>query len=198
MSTRYKTEERRNSILIVSASEQFDAQVGQSISDKGFVLIDKRKTATLARRALMDKNYDIVIINAPLSDEMGYELALDICEDYNTSVLIATPPEIFDSVSDYVSDAGVLVTLKPLQTDQVGIALRYLLAVQNRIHRFEEQVAKTEEKLEEVKLVSRAKILLMEKKHMSEKDAHRLIGKEAMDHGVSRKTVASSIIDSLE
>ena len=53
------------------------------------------------------------------------------------------------------------------------------------------------DKLEEVKLISQAKIILMEKKHISEKEAHRLIGKEAMDHSVSRKMVAKSIIDSL-
>ena len=190
-------EKRVNSILIVSASEQFDTQVKSAMPDGGFIAVDKRRTATLARRAVLDKKYDIVIINAPLTDEMGYDLALDICEEYNTSVIIATPPELFDAISDYVADAGVMVMLKPFQNYMFTTAVKYLIGIQERFARYEEKIAKTEEKLEEVKLVSQAKIILMEKKHISEKEAHRLIGKEAMDHSVSRKMVARSIIDSL-
>ncbi len=190
-------EKRVNSILIVSASEQFDAQVNSAMPDGGFIVVDKRRTATLARRAVLDKKYDVVIINAPLTDEMGYDLALDICEEYNTSVIIATPPELYDAITDYVADAGVMVLLKPFQKYTFTLAVKYLIGIQERFARYEEKIAKTEEKLEEVKLVSQAKIILMEKKHISEKEAHRLIGKEAMDHSVSRKMVAKSIIDSL-
>lgn len=190
-------EKRVNSILIVSASEQFDTQVKSAMPDGGFIAVDKRRTATLARRALLDKKYDIVIINAPLTDEMGYDLALDICEEYNTSVIIATPPELFDAITDYVADAGVMVILKPFQKYTFTLAVKYLIGIQERFAKYEEKIAKTEEKLEEVKLVSQAKIILMERKHISEKEAHRLIGKEAMDHSVSRKMVARSIIDSL-
>ena len=38
---------------------------------------------------------------------------------------------------------------------------------------------------------------MMEKKHITESEAHRLIMKEAMDHSVGKKYVARSIIDSL-
>ena len=192
-----KTEQRRNNILVVSGSEQFDASVHRALPEKGLVFVDRKKTATLARRALMDKRYDLVIISAPLSDEMGYDLAMDIGENYGSSVIICTPPEIYDAVWDYVADQGIMVILKPLDPDNITKGIRFLLATQERMHVFEEKIQKQEEKLEEVKLVSQAKILLMEKKHISEKEAHRLIGKEAMDHGVSRKMVARNIIDSL-
>ena len=192
-----KNEQRRNNILLVSGSEQFDATVHRALPEKGMVFMDRKKTATMARRALMDKRYDLVIINAPLSDEMGYDLALDLCEEYGSSVIIATPPEIYDAVWDYVADQGIMVILKPLDFDNISKGIRFLLATQARMHDFQDKLQKQEEKLEEVKLVSQAKILLMENKHISEKEAHRLIGKEAMDHGVSRKMVAKSIIDSL-
>ena len=71
------------------------------------------------------------------------------------------------------------------------------MATQDRMKQYVEKMQKLEDKIDEVKLVSQAKILLMEQKHVSEKEAHRLIGKEAMDHGVSRKMVARNIIDTL-
>ena len=88
-----------------------------------------------------------------------------------------------------------MVILKPLDPDNISKGIRFLLATQERMHLYVEQVQKLEDKVEEVKLISQAKILLMEQKHISEKEAHRLIGKEAMDHGVSRKMVARTIID---
>ena len=176
-------EQRKNNILVVSGSEQFDNSIHKALPEKGLVFMDRRKTATLARRACLDKRYDLVIINAPLSDEMGYDLAMDLVEQYGTSVIIATPPE--------------MVILKPLESDHITKGIRFLIAIQNRMHHYEDQMAKLEDKMEEVKLVSRAKILLMENKHISEKEAHRLIGKEAMDHGVSKRMVARNIIDSL-
>ena len=190
-------EQRKNNILVVSGSEQFDNAIHKALPEKGLVFMDRRKTATLARRACLDKRYDLVIINAPLSDEMGYDLAMDLVEQYGTSVIIATPPEIYDSIWDYVADSGIMVILKPLESDHITKGIRFLIAIQNRMHHYEDQMAKLEDKMEEVKLVSRAKILLMENKHISEKEAHRLIGKEAMDHGVSKRMVARSIIDSL-
>jgi len=188
-------EHRRNNILLVSGSEQFDAKVHKALPEKGLVFVDKKKTSTLARRALLEKRYDLVIINAPLSDETGYDLAMDIVEEYGSSVIIATPPEIYDAIWDYVADYGIMVILKPLDPDHIMKGIRFLLAIQNRMLTYVEQMQKLEDKMEEVKLVSQAKILLMEQKHISEKEAHRLIGKEAMDHGVSKRMVARNIID---
>ena len=190
-------EQRRNNILLVSGSDQFDAKVHKALPEKGLVFVDKKKTATLARRALLEKRYDLVVINAPLSDEMGYDLAMDIVEEYGSSVIIATPPEIYDSICDYVADYGIMVILKPLDPDNISKGIRFLLATQDRMKQYVEKMQKLEDKIDEVKLVSQAKILLMEQKHVSEKEAHRLIGKEAMDHGVSRKMVARNIIDTL-
>jgi response regulator NasT len=191
-----QNEQRRNNILVVSNSEQFDNTIHKALPEKGLVFVDRKKTATLARRAFLDKRYDLVIINAPLSDEMGYDLAMDLTEEYGTSVIIATPPEIYDAIWDYVADQGIMVILKPLEFDNISKGIRFQLAIQNRMHGYEDKMQKLEDKMEEVKLVSQAKILLMEQKHISEKEAHRLIGKEAMDHGVSRRMVARSIIDS--
>ena len=112
--------QRRNNILVVSGSDQFDAKVHKALPEKSLIFVDKKKTATLARRALLEKHYDLVIINAPLSDEMGYDLAMDVVEEYGSSVIIATPPEIYDSIWDYVADYGIMVILKPLDPDKKG------------------------------------------------------------------------------
>ena len=192
-----KSDDQTNSILVVSSSQSMEQLVRRALFGKNHPVIDYRKTCTLARRALLENKYDIVIIDCPLSEEIGYDFAMDICEEYDASVLIITPPEIYDDVMEYVSDRVILALSKPVSEEFLIRGVRFLSAIQNRMKRYENKIASVEDKMEELKLVNRAKMLLMEKKHITESEAHRLIMKEAMDHSVGKKYVARSIIDSL-
>jgi response regulator NasT len=51
-----------------------------------------------------------------------------------------------------------------------------------------------EEKMKEIRLVNRAKWLIISELHMTEPEAHRYIEKQAMDRCVTRGTVAEEII----
>ena len=51
--------------------------------------------------------------------------------------------------------------------------------------------------MEEIRLVNRAKWLLIEKQNMTELEAHRYIEKQAMDQCVQRKEIALQIIGSI-
>ena len=185
-----------HSILIVSASEQFDAIVKRSL--KGFTTINFVKSGSLARRSVMEKEYDIIVVNSPLPDETGIDLALDTAENSRASILLVVPKEIYEDVLERVTDLGVLVLPKPFPKGRVDKAVRFLAAIQKKSLKLEKKVLSIEEKMEELRLVSRAKILLVEKKHMSEDEAHRYIGKAAMDNGVSRKRIAEKILEDIE
>ena len=191
-----KNDFSRRSILIVSADQQFDAFVKKAAA--GFLTIDLRKSAALARRCILEKDYDIVVINAPLPDETGEELALDIAEGGSSSVLIAVPRDIFEDLSERMIDRGILVLYTPMESGLLMKSVRFLTAVQGNMQKFQKKLDKMEEKMEELRIVSKAKVLLVEKKKMTEEESHRYIGKQAMDRGVSRKRVAEGILDELE
>ncbi|MBE6015229.1 MAG: ANTAR domain-containing protein [Lachnospiraceae bacterium] len=189
-----RKEDIQHSILIVSASEQFDAIVKKSLKD--FITVDSRRSGTPARRCTLEKDYDLVVINAPLQDESGEELAKDAAER-GALVLLVVPSETYSDVVESVTDDGIMVISKPVHRGQIDKSIRYLVATRNRIITLQKKVRSVEEKMEELRVVSRAKILLIEKKHMSEDEAHKFIGKKAMDNGVSRKRIAEAIIDDL-
>ena len=182
-----------HSILIVSDSERFVTIVKNSLV--GFTTIDIRKNASAARRCALERYYNIMVIDSPLSDEMGESLAIDIAEKSHTSVLLVTPQELFDQLTEEVTDYGVLVVPKPFPTGRIDKAIRYLISIQDRYFEMEKKRLSLEEKLEELRLVSKAKILLVEREHMSEDEAHRYIGKQAMNRGVSRRKIAEEILD---
>ena len=190
-----KRDDIYHSILIVSASEQFNTIVKKSLS--GFLTVEVRKSAALARRCILERYYDIVVINAPLPDERGEELAVDVTDACNASVLLVVPQDVYEDSLSSVTDHGVLVVPKPFPRGRIDKAIRFLTAVQNRIHKLEQKTIAAEEKLEEMRLVNKAKFLLVEKKHMTEDEAHRYIGKQAMDSGVSRGRAARRILDEM-
>ena len=175
-----------HSVLIVSASEAFETAVRKSL--RGFASVDSRKHASSARRYLLERYYDLIVINAPLPDESGEQLARDI----------AVPSEVYDDALERVSDYGILVISKPVSIRSLDKALRFLTALQNRIMRIERKLQEAEERMQEIRVIDKAKFLLVEREGLTEDDAHRQIGKLAMNQGISRKLIAERIIESYE
>ena len=69
-----------------------------------------------------------------------------------------------------------------------------LIATQNRWQHFDRENQKLRTKMEEVRIVARAKCILVEYLRMSEQQAHRYIEKQAMDMRTSKKNVAENIL----
>ena len=190
--------DRTNSILIVSGSEQFAALIRKALSGKHFETIEISRSASSARRKFMERQYNFIVINSPLQEEFGHELAMDFAERGISSVLMAVPSEVYDNVLDHVTDYGIMVLAKPLSGSLAEKALRFLAAEQKRFRRLEKRVISAEEKMAELRVVSKAKLLLITSRNMTEEEAHRFIGKQAMDHGVTRRRIAEQILDDLE
>ena len=185
-------EELPHSILLVSASEQFDAIVKRSL--KGFITLDTKKSGASARRGILERYYDLVLINAPLPDEAGEELALFSVENTGAGCLITVPREIYEESCERLIDHGIFVLAKPFQRGSMDKLIRFLSASQSRIHRLEQKILTMEEKAEELKLVSTAKLLLIQKKQLTEDEAHRYIGRLAMQQKRAKRDIAESII----
>lgn len=190
-----KSMDTQHSILIVSSSGQFDAIVNRSLT--GYISKDICKSAAIARRFVLERYYDLVVINAPLPDENGEDLAMDVSENCNASILLVTPQDVADAAMERLSDHGILIVPKPAPGGRIDKAIRFLFSIQDRMHAIERKRQAAEEKIEELRIVSKAKILLVEKKMMTEDEAHRYIGKQAMDRGVSRRRIAERILDDL-
>ena len=190
-----KSMDTQHSILIVSSSGQFDAIVNRSLT--GYITKDICKSAAIARRFVLERYYDLVVINAPLPDENGEDLAMDVSENCNASILLVTPQDVADAAMERLSDHGILIVPKPAPGGRIDKAIRFLFSIQDRMHAIERKRQAAEEKTEELRIVSKAKILLVEKKKMTEDEAHRYIGKQAMDRGVSRRRIAERILDDM-
>ena len=186
--------ERRYSVLLVSSSPKFNESMLALLPESRFYPVAAVSDVSSARRRLLESKYDIVIINAPLPDDFGTRLALCICENSGAGVLLLVKAEHYPDINGRVSPFGVLVLPKPATSQAVSQSLQLLCGTRERLRRMEQKTASIEEKMEEIRIINRAKMLLMEQLKMTEKEAHRFIEKQAMDRCVTRITIAQSIL----
>ena len=186
--------ERRYSVLLVSSSPKFNESMLALLPESRFYPVTAVSDVSSARRRLLESKYDIVIINAPLPDDFGTRLALYICENSGAGVLLLVMAEHYPDINGRVSPFGVLVLPKPASSQTVSQSLQLLCGTRERLRRMEQKTASIEEKMEEIRIINRAKLLLMEQLKMTEKEAHRFIEKQAMDRCVTRITIAQSIL----
>ena len=186
--------ERRYSVLLVSSSPKFNESMLALLPESRFYPAEVVSDVSSARRRLLESKYDIVIINAPLPDDFGTRLALCICENSGAGVLLLVKAEHYPDINGRVSPFGVLVLPKPASSQTVSQSLQLLCGTRERLRRMEQKTASIEEKMEEIRIINRAKLLLMEQLKMTEKEAHRFIEKQAMDRCVTRITIAQSIL----
>lgn len=186
--------ERRYSVLLVSSSPKFNESMLALLPESRFYPAAAVSDVSSARRRLLESKYDIVIINAPLPDDFGTRLALNICDNSGTAVLLFVKAEHYPDINGRVSPFGVLVLPKPASSQTVSQSLQLLCGTRERLRRMEQKTASIEEKMEEIRIINRAKLLLMEQLKMTEKEAHRFIEKQAMDRCVTRITIAQSIL----
>ena len=147
-----------------------------------------------ARRLLIDGSFDLILVNAPLPDAMGVDFAVDACAGSDAGVLLLIKSELYEETYYKVRPSGVITLPKPTNTQTVAQSLRVLCAIRERLRALRQHQATVEEKIEELRLVSRAKWLLIECLHMTEPDAHRYITRQAMEQRTSKKEIAENII----
>jgi len=187
-------QERTYGVLIVSASEQFFAAATALLPVSDYWPVETAKTAAAARRRLLETQFDIVLIQTPLHDEFGTALAADVCRSTGAGALLLVRQELYDDVYAKVMEDGVTVLPVPTTQRMMVQTLRMLCAARERMRRMEEKQATVEEKIEEIRLVNRAKWLLIERLHMSEQEAHHYLEKQAMDLRQPIRTAAENVI----
>ena len=102
--------------------------------------------------------------------------------------------ETYEEITARVTSHGVFTLQKPFTKALAETALSWLISARERLRKTEKKTLSLEEKMEEIRLVNRAKWLLIEQKGMDEPTAHRYIEKQAMDRCITRRAVAEEII----
>jgi AmiR/NasT family two-component response regulator len=186
--------ERIYSVLIVSAAENINTALLTLLPESKYSPIHTVSSISAAKRSFAENAYDFIIINSPLPDDIGTRFAIDVCNSKGTVVLLLIRAELHDEVYDKVAEHGVFTLPKPSPKSAISTALSWMSSARERLRKSEKKTLSIEEKMEEIRIVNRAKWLLISEIKMDESEAHRYIEKQAMDRCISKRDVAETII----
>ena len=179
---------------MVSASEKFNTAAYSLLPSTDYYPVTTAKSVGEARRRMVDSAFDLILVNAPLPDGMGIDFAMEACTESDAGVLLLIRSEMHEETYYKVLPSGVITLPKPTSTQALSQSLRMLCAIRERLRGVRQHQTTVEEKIEELRLVNRAKWLLIECLHMTEPDAHRYITRQAMEERTSKREIAENII----
>lgn len=188
-------QEQTASVMIVSTTDKALGFFQKILPKDQFYPLTWVHSAGEAQRELVNKSVDIVVINAPLKDEMGIEFAIELAQNHGCGVMMMVKNDVYEQVSYKVEEYGVLTLPRPCTAQQAFQTMKLLLATQQRLRALEQKTASLEEKMKEIRLVNRAKGLLMDNLKFTEQEAHRYIEKAAMDNCKKKSEIAQNIIN---
>lgn len=184
-------------VLVAGANDKTFALLQTLLPGSSYDPPLRAGSAGEAKRMALDYAVDIAILNAPMRDEFGTQLALNLARD-NVGVLLLVPGESFDGVRDQVEDEGVMALAKPLTRQTLEMGLHMITALRGKLLQMDRRNRALQEKMTDIRTINRAKWLLIEQLRMTENEAHYYIERQAMDTRLSRREVAENIIRSYD
>ena len=129
-----------------------------------------------------------------IAAEGNAEFSVEPKIDGLSVALLLAKSDVYDEMEAKLTCQGVFTLAKPTSALLLNQSLKWLVSARERLRRMEEKATSVEEKMEEIRLVNRAKWLLIEQLKMTEAEAHRHIEKQAMDRCTTRREIALGII----
>ena len=183
-------EAESHSVLLVSRDSKIISLVSAFLVPPLFELTTT-SDFNEARRLATERTFNIIIADS--GDGYDTDFAINVADSYST-ILLLVPNEHFDEISYRVEGYGILTITKPFEPFYFYNMVKIAIAVQYKVQVLSSQTTKLKVKMEEIKQVNRAKMLLMSNMNMSEQEAHRYIEKEAMDRGMKKTAISEEII----
>ena len=184
--------------LIVSGSDKGMETIAGFLHSYHYTALASTQSGNEARRMAGSMEYSLIIINTPLADEFGHDLSIAMAENTNAGVILLCRADIADDVSDKVGDYGVCVVSRPMNRGMLHQSIRLVEATRSRMLGLKRENSRLMVKIDEMRMINRAKCALMQYRQYTEPEAHRYIEKQAMDTRSTRKEVAQKILSTLE
>ncbi len=181
------------SVLVVSPAGRGADFLASVFDAPTFDPVVNASSAGEARRLLSSEQYDLIVVNSPLPDETGIDFCIDAAQG-SSGVMLFVKNDIYEIVSSQCTREGIFVIPKPNTQRNVAQSVTLLCAIRERLRKYEKKTRTLREKMDSIRIVNRAKWLLIERLGMTEQDAHGYIEKEAMNRRRTSREIAEEII----
>ena len=192
-----KLTDRIGAILVIAAKPRIQSSVRSALTAKyGRVLT--AETVQEARRAVEREKIALMVIFSPLKDEEEIPRLFDMAERRGIAAGYIVGREIYGETAYRLEGRNVFVVAYPLQMDQVLQLVSFLYQVQKRFWLVLSEQERLQRQVQDIQIACRVKCLLVEKREMTEEEAHHFIEQEAMNTGLSKREAALKILKELK
>ena len=192
-----KLTDRIGAILVIAAKPRIQSSVRSALTAKyGRVLT--AETVQEARRAVEREKIALMVIFSPLKDEEEIPRLFDMADRRGIAAGYIVGREIYGEAAYRLEGRNVFVVAYPLQMDQVLQIVSFLYQVQKRFWLVLSEQERLQRQVQDLQIVCRVKCLLVEKREMTEEEAHHFIEQEAMNSGLSKREAALKILKELQ
>lgn len=138
--------------------------------------------------------YDAIVVSMPLRSEFGLGFVTEVSKKTTAPIIVLARADIADDVQKRVKFTGAFVLEKPFTKSVLQQTVKMAVIAQENFNRLQNEKTELQGKLDDVKIIDRAKCCLIEYLNMTEMQAHKHIQKRAMDSRRTQREIAEDIL----
>ena len=179
-------------ILFVSGEELFISKMKSLVPTENFNAVASVTSLHEAEDLLKSSSFDIIVLK--FSTPCKIKEALEFFRQLPTALLLITDEKHYGALYEQCTSNGVALIKQGSADLFFREALQMLCAEREKVCGIEMRATTAEGKAEEMKIINRAKWLLVSQLKMTEPQAHKFIEKQAMNRCVTKRTIAENIL----
>ena len=189
-------------VLVAAGKEesiQLLRQILRGVSGAGQLRVLQAATLEQIRRGVSGAGaqspVDLLIAVMPLSDGTGVEGIIDVAQRHpQLMAILLVRQEAYEQVSYQCRNQQVFVIAMPFKRQVLAEAASFMLRIRTVMDDKDKELARLRKNLSEIRVITRAKLYLIQTRGMTEEEAHYYLEKEAMDRSLTKKEVAEEIL----
>lgn len=152
------------------------------------------KNINEAKQKASAENIFMMFVFSSASGDNSIEDYAELAVMKNLPAVFVVPEEIYPQAVYRSRGKRIFVLTYPMKRPMVTQAVNMMYETQTTLLKYIKEKDRLAEKLLEQKLVSRAKLIMVETMGMSEDEAHHVLERTAMNQGLTIKRAAENVI----
>ena len=181
--------------LVIAAPGELQNTIDAALSAAGAGEAKQARTIASAQESLEGAGC-VLLVSGRCTDEQMLFLK-KLGERGIASALLTTRAEA-PRAEQQLLTARCLVLCAPLSSKELAMGIRMALSISRKFAALQKQNEQLRQRLEDFKILDRAKCCLVAVLGMDEERAHRYIQKRAMDMRLSQREIAEDILKTYE
>lgn len=184
-------------VLIADENDLISLTVSEQLQQLGHTVTGIVRNGSEALAHIQRMRPDILLSDIRLAERDGLDIAADAAQ-FGTAVILHTAMLEGEQLARAAAQSVAAFLIRPLRPADINPTLHLALQRQRELDALRKENADLKETLEARKLIERAKGILMQRLHLSERDAYERLRQRARDRRAKMRDIAEAIIEAEE